>query len=107
MYNAGVEKEPKKKNKYHRKGCLECAKALIKAAEFMAGIGGKEIIVNIHDTCRHCGNKQTIEIGKKTYIEVYKTIALYVIIIVSITSLFIGLKLNTQFAYLLNSYDVQ
>lgn len=88
-----------------RKGCTECHYALLKAAELLEGIGGKQAMIKIKDTCRHCKSKQTIEIGKKGYIEVYKTILLVLIAFTSILSIWRITGLDQKFAYLINTYD--
>lgn len=89
------------KNLGVRKACENCHKTLIKAADIKDS-GADKILIK--DTCRHCKVPMTIEIGKKTYIEVYKTILALLLAATSIISLWKVTGLNTKFALLIDTY---
>lgn len=93
-YNKFMEKESK--NLGITKACPECRRILIKSANII-GHG------SFKTKCPHCKTLITLEVGQKTFINVFKT-AILIVFIISAIQIFVLNSLNDKFAYLLNSY---
>lgn len=80
------------------KACPECRKILIKSANIIGNGSFKT-------KCPHCHSLITIEIGQRTFVNVFKVLAV-MIVIVSVAQLFFISGLNSKVAFLIENYVI-
>jgi phage FluMu protein Com len=96
LYNNGMGKESK--NLGITKACPECRKILIKSANIIGNGSFKT-------KCPHCKSLIEVQVGQKTFISLFKAIAV-VVLIISVVQLFLISGLNTKFAYVLDKFNL-